>query len=145
MSIKEIGKTIKLKKDLVLNPRYIVPSFYNRFGKRGLVAHQMSGARLTVRDLERVLEQPNSSPAIVTVPSKFFELYHVDVEPDPAIGGSPFSYAHDILVLGIDDRIWFYDPMANRPNLNRARSGPEGRMDLPVFLDLWGASKSQIA
>ena len=141
VSIKEIGKTIRLKKDLILNTRYIVPAFNSHFKKKGLIAYQKHGPKTTLGDLETVLLKPNASPPIVTLPSNFFELYGIEVAPDPVIAGSDFAYSHDILVLGVDAKVWFYDPLANRPNLNRAHINPEGQVDLPRFLQLWQSTK----
>jgi hypothetical protein len=141
ISVKEVSKTIHLKKDLVLNPKYIVPAFNNHFKNKGLRAESRSGSKVTFDDLSRILNKPNASPAIVTVPARFFEIYGVKVDPDPIIAGSPFSYYHDILVLAIDEKVWFYDPMADRPNLSRARTDPRGQVSMPLFLELWGSTK----
>ena len=141
ISIREINKTIRLKKDLVLNPKYIVPAFNNHFRNKGLIAHAKSGSRVSIDDLENILKRANASPAIVTVPARFFEVYGVEVPPDPIIAGAPFPVYHDILVLAADDSVWFYDPMAERPNLCNAKVNPDGKMSLPVFVDLWGSTK----
>lgn len=142
ISIKEINRTIRLKKQMIPNPPFIVPAFNNHFEKKRLRAHEGKGPRIDITDLERVLGNPVASPLIVTVSPHFFEVYGVEVPPPLIVAGDEYEVDHDILILAIDDKIWFHDPLANIPPLSRAKAKPQGRMDLQRFLEVWKAKET---